>query len=154
MKRRTAKQGRRGSAVVEAALVLSLTLLFLIGLAEYGRYFMTSQLLKYAADDGARYAAKHTSTTVIENVSYDNTATAVSNAVLQRMAGIALQGQTITVFRSDSLGNSTGTWTDAASGEFVTVQITGTFSFLVPTLLGLPASMTTTVKSVKRSEGN
>ena len=44
---------RRGTAAVEAALVLPITLLFMFGILEYGRYVMTLQILNSAACRGS-----------------------------------------------------------------------------------------------------
>lgn len=49
----------RGTTLVETALVLSLLLLFLMGIFEYGRYLLVTQMLANAARDGVRYAASN-----------------------------------------------------------------------------------------------
>jgi hypothetical protein len=56
---------------------------------------------------------------------------------------------------SDSQGNNLGSaWTTALAGSYVCVQISGSYSFAAPKLLNLPSTVTVSVKSVKRSEGN
>jgi Flp pilus assembly protein TadG len=47
----------RGTTLVETAIVLSILLLFLMAIFEYGRFFLVNQMLANAARDGARYAA-------------------------------------------------------------------------------------------------
>jgi len=47
---------RRGAAVVETAMVLAVTILFLFGIIEYGRYTMFRQIIENAAREGARLA--------------------------------------------------------------------------------------------------
>jgi Flp pilus assembly protein TadG len=153
-RRRNDKRRRTGAALVEAALVLPLVLLFILGVMEYGRYLMTMHIFQNAAREGAAYAAKHTSPIVIAGMVYGNSTEDVASVVSSRLAGQQLINQKVSVYRSDSVGNNLGTWTDARAGQFVSVEITGTYQFAAPTLLSLPSSMSTTFKAVKRSEGN
>jgi Flp pilus assembly protein TadG len=146
---------RRGATVVEAALVLPIVMMFLIGILEYGRYVMMVQVLTNAAREGAHYALAHTEEVHISGSTYGNTTADVINAVNKASAGQKLSGQSVTVYKSDASGNTNlGAWTDAASGEPICVRITGTFNFIVPKLLSLPTTKNVTVKSVMRSEGN
>ena len=45
-RRKSRWHARRGTAAVEAALVLPITLLFMFGIIEYGRYVMTLQIFE------------------------------------------------------------------------------------------------------------
>ena len=47
---------RRGATTVEAAFVLPIFLLFIMGIYEYGRYLMVLHVATNASRDGARYA--------------------------------------------------------------------------------------------------
>ncbi len=152
--RRNNKRRRTGAVLVEAAIVLPLLLLFILGVMEYGRYLMTMHIFQNAAREGAAYAAKHTSPIVLGGVTYGNTTTDVTNVVTSRLAGQQLTDQRTRVYLSDSLGNNLGTWTDAQAGQSVCVEISGTFQFAAPSLLSLPASVNATFKAVSRSEGN
>jgi len=49
-------RGNRGQSVVEFALILPLLLAILFGITEFGRAWMTSNLLTSAAREGARLA--------------------------------------------------------------------------------------------------
>jgi Flp pilus assembly protein TadG len=49
-------RGNRGQSVVEFALVLPLLLLILFGITEFGRAWMTQNILTSAAREGARLA--------------------------------------------------------------------------------------------------
>jgi Flp pilus assembly protein TadG len=140
--------------LVEAALVLPVVLLFLLGLMEYSRYLMTLHVFTNAVSMGASYAARHTSQIVINGTTYGNNNTNVLSVVNNALAGQQLTSQTTSVYLSDALGNNLGTWTNAQAGQYVCVQITGTYSFMLPKLLGLPSSITQTFQSVKQSEGN
>jgi Flp pilus assembly protein TadG len=154
-KRRWRGGGRRSGAVaVEAALVLPMVVLFLIATMEYAHYLMILQLLNNAAREGAAYAAKHTDPIVVGGTTYGNATSDVTNLVTLRMAGQQLGGQNISVYLSDSVGTNLGTWTSAQAGQYICVQITGTYSFIAPKLIFLPTTVATTVQAVKRSEGN
>ena len=148
------KHGRRGVAVMEAALVLPIVLIFLLGILEYGRYVMMQQGLTNAAREGARYALAHTEQVTLQGVTYGNATSDVQTIVNNACAGQKLTGQTVQVYESDSLGNNLGVWTNAASGEPICVRISGTYNFFIPTLLRLPNSCTVTAQAVIRSEGN
>lgn len=50
-------RNKRGSAVLEFALVLPILLLILFGITEFGRAIMTTNVLNSAAREGARLAA-------------------------------------------------------------------------------------------------
>jgi Flp pilus assembly protein TadG len=152
--RRSGGKRRRGSALVEAALVLPWVLLFLLGIMEYGRYLMTLHLFTNAVTMGAAYAAKHTDSIYLNGSSYGNANSNVTTIVSNALAGQTLSGQAINVFESDALGNNVGTWTSAQAGQYVCVQITGTYQFMVPKLLGLPSTITPTFQCVRLSEGN
>ena len=145
---------RKGAAAVEAALVLPILILFVMGVMEYSIYFMTVHTLRNAAREGAKYAATHTSSIYLNGASYGNATTDVTTIVTNRIGTSQLTGQTISVFKSNSTGTNAGTWTDAAAGDFVCVQISGTYAFCVPKLLSLGTSMPLTVQAVRRSEGN
>ncbi|MGA2034997.1 MAG: TadE/TadG family type IV pilus assembly protein [Thermoguttaceae bacterium] len=152
-RRRGAKR-RRGAALVEAALVLPLVLLFFMGIVEYGRWLMTLHLFNNAACYGAAYASKHTSPIVISGVTYGNAVSDVQNAVTSVLAGQQLVGQAINVFQSDSAGNNLGAFTNAQPGQYVCVQITGTYYFTITSMLQLPVSYAETFQCVRLSEGN
>lgn len=55
--RRSRLRGKRGSAVIEFALVLPILLLVLFGITEFGRALMTTNILYTASREGARLAA-------------------------------------------------------------------------------------------------
>jgi len=141
------------ATLVESAFVISILLLFVFGIFEYGRFVMTKQLLDNAAREGARWAAVHT---------YDGTTAQVQNIADQKlsMGRQQLVGYVkttnITVFAADSAGNPiTGkAWTDTAFGENIGVKITGTYKPSLPNFLHMNSSFTITSKSCMASEAN
>ena len=56
MKKMRTNDRRRGAALVEMALVLPIFLLIVLGIVEFGRAMMVSQLVTNAAREGARLA--------------------------------------------------------------------------------------------------
>jgi Flp pilus assembly protein TadG len=145
---------RRGAALVEAALVLPIVLMFVFGILEYGRYVMMLQILTNAAREGARYAMIHPQPVTVGGTTYGNATSDVTTIINKALAGQSLQGQTVSIYASDSLGNNIGNWSDAETGESVCVSITGTYKAIIPTFLRMPSSISVTAKSVMRSEAN
>ena len=107
---------------------------------------------------GAVYAAKHGSAIVIDNaariaVTYGNATTDVQNIVTGDLFGEQLDSQDI----SGSCPTTWETTSPVGPGETGTVrvpQITGTYQFMIPTLLGLPTSinMTISIGAAERRE--
>ncbi len=145
---------RRGAAMVETALVLPIVLLFMFGIFEYGRYFMTMQLLNNAAREGARYAVTHLQPVTIGNTTYGNATSDVTTIVTGMTTGVTLNNQTINVYASDAQGNNLGAWNNAIAGQSVTVQITGNFQFMTAAFLSLPGTISVDVKSAMDAEAN
>ncbi len=148
------KRRRRAAATIEAVFTLPLVLMFLMGILEYGRYVMTQQVLTNAAREGARYALAHTEAVTLMGSTYGNQTSDVQAEVNRASAGVKLASQTVQVYASDAQGNNLGNWIDAGSGEGICVRISGTYHFLIPALLKLPATRTVTAQAVMRSEGN
>lgn len=154
-RRRNTIPRRSGAAVIEAALVLPIMFMMILGVMEYGRFLMVRHLFANATCAGAAYAARHTSPIVLNGTTYGNATSDVTNIVNSALAGQQLVGQTINVYQSDSAGNNLGTWTGAANASYVCVQITGTYQFTLPTqFLALPNTLNLTFQTVRRSEGN
>lgn len=151
MSRKHACRHRRGATVVETALVISLCLLFLFGIFEYGRFLMVSNLMDNAVQEGARYAVVHT---------YDATTSDIQNRVDQALAGqsVQLQGynksSSIQVFWADANGNNLGPWTDAPFGEYIAVRITGTYRPTLPSFLLMNSTFPVQAQVQMCSEAN
>jgi Flp pilus assembly protein TadG len=147
------KRVRSGGALVESALVISLTLLILFGIFEYGRLVMTKQLMDNAARTGARWAVAN---------SYTGTTAQVQGVVNTALGPAANQlfgySQTsnISVYAADVNGNiiSGTTWSNVAFGANIAVVITGTYKPILPSFLFMNSSITLTAKAVMASEAN
>lgn len=144
---------RRGATAVETAVVISIALLFMFGVFEYGRYVMTRQIMENAAREGARFAVVHTN---------DKTTAQIQNQVdfkldrgRQQIKNY-VKTTNIQVFASDVNGNPIGgkTWSDSAYGELIGVSISGTYKSILPSFLHWSSSFTVSAKSVMASEGN
>jgi Flp pilus assembly protein TadG len=146
---------RAASVVVEAALVLPIMFLLFLGILEYGRWLMTQHVMNTAANAGAHYACTHTSTIYLNGATYGNATSNVTSAVTNCLNGQQLIGQTINVFLSDALGNNLGSnWTSAMAGQYITVQITGSYKFALAAYFGMPSSMNVSFQTTRQSEGN
>lgn len=99
----------RGVAVLEFALVVPVLLLLVFGITEFGRAWMTKNIMTQAAREGARYAA----------VLSPFDASKVKQRVKDSLMGASLEGEpTITI---------TGPSGDPPT---VTATVTGTFQVL------------------------
>lgn len=90
---------RRGLAVVEAAIIMNVLLLVVLGVLEYGWMFMVSDEIHNAARQGARLA-----------VLPDATASSVKSAVETVLTNSKLQGttHTVTITPTDPMGVTPG----------------------------------------------
>jgi Flp pilus assembly protein TadG len=152
--RRPRRVHRRGGAIVETALVLPLILLFIFGIMEYGRYILCAQVVINAAREGCRYAVTHTQPVTIGGTTTGNATSDVTNQVSKFLAGQQLSNQSVQVYQSDSKGTNLGTWNGATPGQYVAVQITGTFQITVPNLLAFPGGVPVQSTVVMICEGN
>ena len=111
---------------------------------------------------GAAYACKHTSPIVISGTTYGDGASDVTNVVNSCLGSQQLANPAVSVYLSDALGNpvadsagnNPGLFTNAGVGQYVCVQLTGTYSFMPTKFLGLPSTMVQTFTTVRRSEAN
>lgn len=148
---RNVRRRRRGATVVETALVITLCLLFVFGIFEYGRYLMVRNLMDNAVQEGARYAVVHT---------YDATTADIQDQVDQALAGqsVHLQGYnkttSIQVFWADANGNNRGPWTDARFGEYIAIRVDGTYQPLLPSFLFMNTTFPVRAQSQMYSEAN
>src|SRR5262249_10933888 len=98
-----------------------------------------------AVREGARLA--------ISNTNNMSTA-AIQSQVTSYLSGQQLNNLSITVFKADANGNSSGVWTDAAFGERIGVQLDATYTPLLPNMGILPNPITLHSRAVMRSEAN
>lgn len=146
---------RRGATVVEAALVISLCLLFMFAVFEYGRYIFYLQVVENAAREGARMAIAHTN---------DKVTSDIVDRVRQKLSGVETQMSNVQInvsaliLRPKDASETAGTplpdWTDASSTDGISVEVTGDYRPILPSFLQMPATIPVRVRSVMYSEGN
>jgi Flp pilus assembly protein TadG len=135
---------RRGAALVEAAIVMNVFLLFIFGIFEFGHFVMVKQLMDNAARDGARMAATGALT--------------VTTAQIQAQVTTELSGQgpsnlQINVFQANpTTGANIGTWTNAGLGQTVACQITGTYQPMLSMAHLIPSPFTITSEAMVYSQ--
>jgi Flp pilus assembly protein TadG len=156
MKPRTHRfSDRRGATVVETAFVLSIASSMTLGIYDYGRYFMLSQLVNNAAREGARQAVANTNT--------QNTAM-IQNTVVEYLAnqnftdssGKPLSASDVVVIQvNPATGAPTSpdsNWYDAPFGSGIMVQVNASFVPLFPTFRFLPMTVPLRGTAVMLSE--
>ena len=110
---RKTNRRRRGSAVLEAALVMPVLCYLTFGCIEFGDYFYMKHTLQGAAREGARAAATGTTNTDVT--------TAVGNCM--NAAGIPSTNYTVTI-QDTSNNNLTISSTTPVSGTAIVVNVT------------------------------
>jgi Flp pilus assembly protein TadG len=160
--RTTGRRVRRGVTIVESALVLSIFLMFLLGVFEYSRFLMVMHLTNNAARDGARYAAVNLSkpstfTTTNYTDASGNVYPSITSYVTSLMGGMDhnVQGFTVTVTARDQNGNvlSGTTWNSITFPQQVGVSVTGNFQPVTPLLLFMSSSIPVNATAAVVSEG-
>lgn len=139
---------RRAAVVVESAIVLPFTLLFMLAIFEYGRFFMFRHLATHATREGARFAVVNT---------YNKTTLDVQNLVESKLYGQTqhvrvsdavpyTKTTNIQVFHANAAGNpikpdgsastqsdlSDAPFTNAKFAEPIVVRIVGVYKPIVP----------------------
>lgn len=145
---------RHGAALVETAVVISLTLLFLMGIFEYGRFVMTLQMLEAATREGARFAIVRTNDPDAD----------IEEAVRARLLTLDEQLDSFTVevtaktLRDYTTPANDGTlrttWDDAGINDGIYVRVTANYHPMLPSFLQMPSSIPITVQTVMYSEAN
>src|SRR5262245_22491279 len=137
---------RRGLTLVETAIVLSLVVMVIFSIYEYGRFVMARQVVQNAAREGARLAVVSTNSLTTADI---------QNRVSTYLVGQQLANTTIQVYWADpATGNNLGEWTDASFGQGIAVQVTGDYQPILPALLFMPATIPVQVRAVMYSEAN
>jgi Flp pilus assembly protein TadG len=129
------RRGRRGLALVEAALFLPLLIVLLFGLIEYGWMFLKAQQIANASRNGAR-----------AGVLVGATNSEVSSAVTQVMTAANLDDSGYT------LSTSPGDVSTAAAGSVVTVSVVVPYPNIALTnipLIPVPENLTGSTSMVK-----
>lgn len=151
---RLGRMRRRGSTIVQVALILPVSLLLLFGILEYCRYVMLLQVVTNAAREGCRYAVMHTDPVVLNGTTYGNSTANVTTVITNMMGGVTLANQSIQIYSSDASGHNLGTWTSTTNGQWIGVQITGNFYSVIAKFLYMPTSLPISAEVVMQCEAN
>jgi Flp pilus assembly protein TadG len=141
-----AERKRKGTVVVETALIIFPLLMFVFGVFEYGRFLMELNLVTNAAREGCRYAlANNTSSTVTSSV---------QSLVTQFMGGQTTCFSSFTVTVSGTHAGVSTPVNNLAAGDSISVAVSGTYKFLnIVPLVKMPTSYTMTSTVTMICEG-
>jgi Flp pilus assembly protein TadG len=133
--------GERGAAAVEMALVMPILVLFIGGIIDFGRAFMSQVILTNAAREGTRWAL------------YTDNAASVRSTVVNRTVAAAdvdpsspaAADFTITIVTTTTSGaTSTDVGCTPVNADRVKVTVTRDFDWLLLGALPLPNTLTGT----------
>jgi Flp pilus assembly protein TadG len=128
--RKTRANGEDGSTLVEFAMMSGLFFLTVLGTMEYARMVFNSNMVSFAAREGARYAAVRGSTAGANTASVSD----IQAYTAGRSVGVVAAGD-VTVFCGTMAANiTTSCSTNNQPGKYVQVRAQATFSTGVPLL--------------------
>jgi hypothetical protein len=150
---RSNRPPRRGATVVEAALVLTVCFMLLLGVLEYCRYLYALQVVDNAAREGARYAVANTATATTDDVTtFAESKLGGQNTILNNYH-LALSAKAMYDHDDKHAGDPLD-WTQAGPYDAITVDIRGDFVPVVPQLLFFGNTLPVRATSTMFSEGN
>ena len=161
---------RKGATTVETAVVISIALLFLFGILEYARLIYFFQVTDNAVREGCRYAVAHAGDGTIAGTATDTPVFDASGRFLSPNTSVAavvnytmgtakgnLTGYAVSVYYADPITGlpTGGKWSDAPFGAAIGVQVSGTYTFILPSFLRFSGpTMPIAVKASMSSEDN
>jgi len=127
------RRNERGATIVEAALVIPILLMFIIGILEFGRAYNEYQVVTNAAREAARYAVAP---------SAGSSGQLPGTSAVQQVATDWLNSAGVTPSSAPAVTTNVpcGSFTNPVTGNTITetcttVSVTAPFSFLAPQLL-------------------
>jgi Flp pilus assembly protein TadG len=146
---------RRGVTLVETAMVISMALLFLFGVFEYGRFIMVLQVVENATREGARMGIAHTN---------DKVTSDIVARITDKLGGVDYQLSNLTisvggeilrpVLPGDVAGAALTDWTQASTTDGIVILVTADYKPILPTFLGMNSVISLRAQSIMYSEGN
>lgn len=133
--RKNLRSRPRGAVVLETMFIISLVLTVILGIFTYARLLADWSLLNNAAREGCRYAlANNTSSTL---------STTVQSMVNGYMGGETSRFNNFTVTLSGTHGGVSTPVANLGPGDFITVNVSGTYNFLqIIPLVKMPTNLT------------
>ena len=138
--RRQSRRNKRGTSVVEMAIVLPLLLTLMFGIGEFGIMFTQYQTLINAAREGARTGVLFRGA----SCAAATVKTQIATTVTSYMVGTGIPTGTLTTTSSGECGG-------VGTQLVVTSQVPYSFAAL-PGLVGLQSSITLSASSTMRNE--
>lgn len=145
MRRLRVRARERGAAAVEFALVLPILVVILLGIVDFGLEMNSQAIVANAAREGARTAS-------LGGTAAEAT-TAATNAS-GSLLNVSASNPTVTVacLKPGGAACASGYDTNRESGGTVVVTVSYTYTWISPTILGLPAYATINKISEMRIE--
>ena len=139
---RSPRGKEEGSAAIEAAIVLPVLLLFMIGSVEFGRALWTYHTMLLAVEEAGRYAMVYAaSPSLLTSASCPGSATVTLPACAQAKANAVLAGYDGATGVTVPLPTE-----DTSTPKNLTITATYTFNFVTPILLPFgPITLTSQV---------
>src|SRR5262249_21684600 len=94
MKRNRRRPAEQGQEMIELGIIISLFILLVGGVIEFGHAFMVANMITHAARDGARIAASWADRGACQQIQNDQP---IKDAVTLRIASVTAQTFTVTV---------------------------------------------------------
>jgi len=144
MKTKMTIKNQKGAAAVEFAIVLPLLVLLFMGICEFGLLWYNSQIIINASREGARAG-------IARGVDFKNDSDvediviAYCNQRLIDFIGNTVEADDITLSPNNNRSTS-------AFGDDFTVQVTYSYTFLVPSLFNLGTTKTLTGRTLMKME--
>jgi hypothetical protein len=173
---RKADTNRHGASVVEMAVVSVLLFMMLFGILEYARLLYVMHVANNAARDTVRFAVVHTSGGTMPGEPATIATSDLVNILLTGQLGSLVEGSgmggmdkniqnfSVNIFAVDPVGLSqtppviqpmpNSSWSDAAYGQNIAVQITGHYTPVLPSLLFMNSTIPIQITVMSSSEAN
>lgn len=142
-------RNKKGTTVVEFALVLPLFFLLIFGIIDFGRYFFVEHTLQYATREGMRLALVGGTLNDQQGHPMDRTASIIQK--IKDNASLAVDPSRLSIYiypvaagYGDPTGWQTSTPNAGDPGSYMRVKTIYTYNFLIP-LIGafFPGGQTT-----------
>jgi len=138
-----------GTTIAESALVLSMFMLFMFGIFEYGRFIFLTQVATNAARSGSRYASINIDKpSNFVTVDFDASTPSIKKYMISQMGGAdtMIQGFDVNVFPCDAaklylnppvVEPQTGSpaWNAASFPDRIGVKIVGNYQPVLPSFI-------------------
>jgi Flp pilus assembly protein TadG len=131
------KRGQRGQELAELGMVITVFIVLVGGVMQFGHAFMVANMITHAARDGARLAASWASRGLCGQIT---NSTDIQTAVKNRIQTVTSQTFTVTVSQSPAVSAGAAPPNCPASGTTPTVKVN--VNGCVPYIFNIPGFST------------